>query len=486
MTSNVEVIDTRFRAALARMSTAGRLEAYTAPVSPHLEVAALMKRSDGGPALLFTSVEGSDLPILGNMLSCRENCEAAFGVDFRVIRDFVGRALSAPREPRLLERGPAQEAVHDRDFDLRTLLPILHHTAGDAGRFITAGIVIVRDPETGIYNASYHRLQVIGPNRTGLKLDYGRHLRLAFERARGLGRPLPVAVCIGTDIALHFTAATMGSQMPEHADELAVAGGLSGRALPVLKAVSQDLFVPADTEIVLEGRILPDETCQEGPFGEFVGFMSPADRAPVLEVTAVTHRRRPIYQAINGYGRETIMLRKYVLEASLLKAVQPAVPIVVDAEMTAGGLHRFHAVIQVRKTSPQHNGFQRNAMLAAFGALKDLDQVIVVDEDIDIRDPLDVEYAVATRVEASRDLLVMPGTRGHEYVRAGQKRHPGQARHRRDRALRGEGAVRARRLRGCHDRSALPFPRSGADRPLDRGVTGRLARWAGDLPAGDL
>jgi 2,5-furandicarboxylate decarboxylase 1 len=139
----------------------------------------------------------------------------------------------------------------------------------------------------------------------------------------------------------------------------------------------------------------------------------------VLEIAAITHRERPIYHAISGYGRETVMLRKYVLEASLLNVLRSAVPIVVDAEMTAGGLHRFHAVIQVRKTSPHHNGLQRNAILAAFGALKDLDLAIVVDDDIDIRNPADVEYALATRMEASRDLITVPSARGHEYVRIG-------------------------------------------------------------------
>ena len=280
--------------------------------------------------------------------------------------------------------------------------------------------MVVRDPETGIYNSSYHRLQLHGPDRLGVKLDFGRHLRLAFERAKRRGEALPVAVCIGADLALHFTAATMGSQMPESADELAVAGGLVGRPLPVAKAVSQDLLVPAEAEFIIEGKILIDETAPEGPFGEFVGFMAPADDAPVLQVTAVTHRTSPIYHAINGYGRETIVLRKYVLEASLMKVLRSAVPIVVDAEMTAGGLHRFHAVVQVKKETPQHEGLQRNAMLAAFGALKDLDLVIVVDEDIDIRDPLDVEYALATRMEASQDLVLIPAARGHEYVRAGK------------------------------------------------------------------
>jgi 2,5-furandicarboxylate decarboxylase 1 len=418
--SNSGVLDTRFRSALGRMAERGRLAAYTAPADPHLEVAAIMKKLDGGPALVFTSVDGYPMPVVGNLLACQANCEAAFGIGFAGIREFITRALGAPQPPVMVEKAPAQERVHITGIDLGRVLPALHHTAADAGRFVTAGIVIVRDPDTGTYNASYHRLQLTGERRTAVKLDYGRHLRLAFERAKRKGEPLPIAVCIGCDLALHYTAATMGSQMPEHADELAVAGGLCGRPLPVVRGVSQDLLIPAETEIVLEGRMLTDTTVTEGPFGEFVGHLSPAGEAPVFEVTALTHRERPIYHAINGYGRETIMLRKYVLEASLLKVLQAAVPIVTDAEMTPGGLHRFHAVVQVRKATPQHDGLQRNAIFAAFGALKDLDLVIVVDEDIDIRDPHDVEYAMATRMEASRDLMVMPAARGHEYIRVGE------------------------------------------------------------------
>jgi 2,5-furandicarboxylate decarboxylase 1 len=415
------VLDTRFRAALARMAEHGRLTTYTAPADPYLDVAGIMKKLDGGPALLFSQVNGHDMPVVGNLLSCQANVEAAFGIDFRGVRDFIGRALGDPKPPVLVERAAAQERVHTENIDIGRLLPALTHTAADAGRYVTAGIMIVRDPETGIYNASYHRLMLMGGNRLGIQLDYGRHLRAAFERAETRGQHLPVAACIGSDLALHYTAATMGSQMPETADELAVAGGLCGRPLPVVKAVTQDLVVPADCEIVLEGVLRIDETVVEGPFGEFVGYLAPADPAPVFEVTAVTHRRKPIYHAINGYGRETVVLRKYVLEASLLKVLQSAVPIVTDAEMTAGGLHRFHAIVQVKKTGPAHDGLQRNAILASFGALKDLDLVIVVDDDIDIRDPVDVEYALATRMEASKDIFTVPAARGHEYVRVSDR-----------------------------------------------------------------
>jgi 2,5-furandicarboxylate decarboxylase 1 len=420
MLSNSDILDTRLRSALERMAESGRLSAFTAPIDTHLAVAGALKKYDGGPALMFTAVNGYDIPVIGNLLCCQLNCEAAFDLNFRGIRDAVGRALSAPIAPVVVAKAAAQENVRTEGIDIAATLPVLFHTAEDAGRFITAGVVIVRDPETGIYNASYHRLQLVGPNRTAIKLDYGRHLRLAFERAKRAGRPLPIAVCIGTDLALQYTAATMGSQMPENADELAAAGGFCGRPLAVVKAVTQDLLIPADTEIVLEGVISPDQTIEEGPFGEFVGYLSPAGEAPIFEVTALTHRDKPLYQVINGYSFETTMLRKYVLEASLLKVLQAAVPIVTDAEMTAGGLHRFHAVLQVRKTTPQHEGLQRNAILAAFGALKDLDMIIVVDDDIDIRNPHDVEYALATRMEASRDIFTIPGARGHEYVRIGR------------------------------------------------------------------
>jgi len=207
--------------------------------------------------------------------------------------------------------------------------------------------------------------------------------------------------------------------MPESADELAVAGGLRGSPLPVVKCLTNDLWIPAETEIVLEGRMRWEGAVREGPFAEFIGYLSPEGDAPVFDVEALSHRTDPIYPAINGYGRETVMLRKYVMEASLLKALQASVPIIEDAEMTAGGLHRFIAILSVKKSSPQQEGLQRNAILAAFATLKDLDLVIAVDDDIDIRDPVDVEYALATRMEASRDLFVIPDARGHEYVRAG-------------------------------------------------------------------
>ncbi len=417
MTSNYESLDLRFRSALRRMHEQGRLAAYTDKVDPHLEVASIMKKLDGDQALMFTQVDGFKVPLVGNFLACPANCEAAFGVEYTEIRNFVERALGNPIEPQMVSNPPAQQVVITEGIDIGGTLPVLHHTKADGGRYMTSGIVIFRDPDTGVHNASYHRLQLLGPDRTAIKLDFGRHLRFAFERSQARGEGLPVAICIGSDVSLHYVAATMGAQLPEDADELGVAGGLAGQPIAIAKGVTQDVVVAADAEIVFEGVISATETVREGPFGEFMGLMSPAGDMPIVQVTALTHRENPIYHAINGYGRETIVLRKYVMEATLLKTIKAAVPIVKDVDMPPGSLHRFKAVIQIEKTSEQHEGLARNVMLAAFGALKDLDLVIVVDEDIDIQDPAEIDYAMAMRFDAGRDLVVVPDARSHELVR---------------------------------------------------------------------
>ena len=422
MLSNSDILDTRLRSALERMAESGRLSAFTAPIDTHLAIAGALKKHDGGPALMFTAVNGYDIPVIGNLLCCQLNCEAAFNLNFRGIRDAVGRALSAPIPPVVVAKAAAQENVRTEGIDIAATLPVLFHTAEDAGRFITAGVVVMRDPETGVYNASYHRLQLVGPNRTAIKLDYGRHLRLALERAKRAGRSrcrsrsasAPTWRCNTPPRRWARRCRKTPTNSPWPADLRA------GRS-PVVEGGHADLLVPADTEIVLEGVISPDQTIERRTVRRIRRL--PVDGRAKRRYSKSPPSRtatKPIYHAINGYGRETVMLRKYVLEASLLKVLQAAVPIVVDAEMTAGGLHRFHAVLQVRKTTPQHNGLQRNAILAAFGALKDLDLVIVVDDDIDIRNPADVEYALATRMEASRDLFTIPGARGHEYVRIGR------------------------------------------------------------------
>jgi 2,5-furandicarboxylate decarboxylase 1 len=330
----------------------------------------------------------------------------------------VARGLAGSIAPVVVEDGPCRQVCVLDDIDLGTLLPALTHAEGDAGRFITGGVVLARHPRTGVMNASYHRLQLLGGNRTAIKLDLGRHLRSAFEAAQEDGKDLPISVAIGTDVALMYAAATMGSRMPESKDELSAAGAMRGMGVELLEGLTQDVLVPAHSEIVLEGFISATETVHEGPFGEFMGYHSDEGPAPVVEITALTRRSDAIYYAVNGAGRETVMLRKYVLEATVLDVLTASAPIVTDVDMTVGGLHRFHLNIAVEKQSAAHDGLQRNAALAALGALKDLIRVVLVDDDIDVHSEADVEYAIATRVEATHDVTIIPAARGHEYVRA--------------------------------------------------------------------
>jgi 2,5-furandicarboxylate decarboxylase 1 len=417
-----EVVDLRFRTALQRLEESGRLLCVPEEVDIEYTVAAVLKHFDGDRALFFPSVAGYDVPIVGNFLASPGNCEAAFGTDFRGIRALVSRALSSPGiPPEIVVEGPSRDVVHVDDIEVAEHLPALLHAPGDAGRFVTAGIVIATHPATGVRNASYHRLQVLGGNRLAIRLDLGRHLRSAFEAAQAAGEPLPISIALGTDLSLMYTAASMGSQMPEGKDELSAAGALQGAPLTMLPGLTQDVLVPAHAEFVLEAAISPTETVHEGPFGEFMGYHSDSGPAPVLEVTALTHRRNPVYFAINGAGRETVMLRKYVLETAAMQVLGTSVPTVVDVDITEGGLHRFHLNISLRKEKAEHDGLERNAALAAFGALKDLVRVVLVDDDIDVHRASDVEYAIATRCDARTDVVVIPGARGHEYVRVSHR-----------------------------------------------------------------
>ncbi len=409
------ILDTRFRTALERLDAAGRLLKVRSRVGPELEVAGLVKQRDGDLAFYFADVGGHRMPLTANFLASPANVTTVFGLDTDGVRAAMERGIRAPLPCRTVADGPVHERVRlGAEVDLGAQLPILQHTARDAGRYITAGCVIARDPETGVHNASFHRLQLRGPRTLAIRLDHGRHLRALWQKAAARGEPLEVAIVIGGDVALTYAACSLGAMLPLDRDELEAASGLRGAPLELVPGRTVDLGVPADAEIVLEGAISTTEFVEEGPFVEFLGLYSEPGPSPLVEVRALTQRHDAIYYAI--VGCESYMLRKYILEAGILTQLQQAVPIVRDVELTRGGLCRFHLVISVHKNEPTDEGLQRNAIFAAIGALKDLDQIIVVDDDIDIHNPAEVEYALATRVEASQDLLLLPGARGHEYI----------------------------------------------------------------------
>jgi 2,5-furandicarboxylate decarboxylase 1 len=412
MNTSTEIPDLSFRAALRRLDAAGLLLKVEDEVDPELEITSIMFK-EPERAMFFKRVKGYGMPVVGNFLGSEENVFAIYQKEVAELGHFITEGLANPMPPKKVEAGPVQEVFHDNP-DLTELLPLPRYAPNDGGRYISAGIVIANDQESGVFNASYHRFMHAEWNRLLIKMDLGRHLRTLWERARDKGEALPIAVVIGPDIGTMYSGAIMGAQLPLEVDEYHVASGILRRPVELVDCRTVPLQVPADAEIVLEGSISADEQLEEGPFMEFIGLYSDVGPAPVTKINCLYHRRNPIWHVL--MTKESPIFRKHVLEGAILNAVKAAAPCVTDCALTAGGLYRFHLNISVNKRSAADEGYQRNAIYAAVTALKDLDLVIVVDDDIDIRNPTDVEWALAMRWEASKGLILMPASRGHEYV----------------------------------------------------------------------
>lgn len=414
MTMNVlaETPDLSFRAALQRLDAAGLLLKVEDEVDWNLELTSIMYKQPER-AMLFKHVKGYSIPVVGNFMGSEENVLAICQKNVVELRRFISEGMANPIPPRKVKSGPVQEVFHDNP-DLTKLLPLPKYAPDDGDRYISAGVVIAKDAETGVYNASYHRFMHVEQNRLLIKIDLGRHLRILWERAKSNGESLPIAVVLGPNIAMLYAGAIMGAGLPMEMDEYHVASGIQGSPLELVDCKTVPLQVPAEAEVVLEGSISPDEEMEEGPFMEFICLYSDVAPAPVTTINCLYHRKSPIWHVIST--KESPNLYKHVREQAIMNAVKTAAPCVTDVALTAGGLYRFQLNIAVKKRSPADEGYQRNAIYAAITAQKDLDLIIVVDDDIDIRNPADIEWALATRWDASKGLILMPGSRGHEYV----------------------------------------------------------------------
>jgi 2,5-furandicarboxylate decarboxylase 1 len=301
---------------------------------------------------------------------------------------------------------PCQGIVHEgAALDIRTLLPIPTHSEHDSGAYITAGLVIARNPQTGIQNVSINRIQVHAAKRMAI-LMLPRHLHGFYQAAEAMGEALPVAVVIGVD---PLTLLASQAIAPIDHDELEIAGALHGAPLPVVKCMTHDVRVPAQAEIVIEGRILPGVREPEGPFGEFPKYYSAREAREVIEIDRVTHRPDPIYHTIIPAEMEHLLLGAIPREATILSHLQRTFPGVTDVHLALGGVCRYHLYVKLKK---RREGEPKNVILGAFGAHYDIKQVVVVDEDVDVHNPAEVEWAVATRFQADRDLVVISGAQG--------------------------------------------------------------------------
>jgi UbiD family decarboxylase len=395
------------RSFLDALEARGDLCRIREPVDWEYEAVGLTRRTSDieGPALLFERVRDSGFGCLSGLFAAKRRVAWALGVDEAEL-DRVYQAREAQLlAPTISSGSPAcQEIVLTGDqIDVRTL-PILRHYERDGGRYITAGLQVAKDPQTGQRNVSIHRMLLLDRNHVTVFAPLGRHLRTIIERWHERGEPAAIATAIGTEPA---TQVASQSRVSYGVDELAVAGGLRGEPLELARCHSIDVEVPATTEIVIEGRTVPGELVVDGPFGEYPGTYSDAKPAPVLEVTAITMRTAAIYQnTLTGMPMtENHWMMQPAAAAMAWREALKITPEVAAVNVTPGGATRHHVVIAIRKRHPSE---ARNLALALLAAPLGAKLVTVVDDDIDVFDPLQVEWAVNTRMQADRDVIVIP------------------------------------------------------------------------------
>lgn len=392
------------RAWLDHLAARDRLTIMKPGVALRFALAAIAKRLDGHKAALFPKPGGHAIPVVSNLVSDRGWLAEAMGVPPSQLLETFQKASAAPLAWHEVASAPVQEVVH-RDIDLAKLLPLPTHNEHDNGPYITAGLVITRNPRTGVQNVSILRCQLSGPNRLGVCV-LQRHTHFYYEMAEKAGEPLPVALVIGVD---PLTLLASQAIVPLDRDELEIAGALHRKPLDVVKCKTSDIRVPAEAEIVIEGHFLPNVREPEGPFGEFPQYYGERDDRHVVEVDLVTHRTNPIYHTITGGGLEHLMLGGIPREATLLAHLQRSFPNVLDVHLSKGGMCRYHLYVQIKK---RFEGEAKNIMMGAFAGHYDVKHVVVVNDDVDIHNPSEVEWAIATRSRADRDVLIVPEAQG--------------------------------------------------------------------------
>ena len=381
-----------------------------------------------GPMMLFNNIEGfpGTRAAIG-VVASRERVAHLLGTAPEQLGRFYADSLKNPIEPVVIgqEKAACQEEVYlasDPDFDLRKLVPGMMNTPEDGGPYITMGLCYAHDPEDPeVGNATIHRMCI--QNRDEMTFGIGgyRHIGVFKDKAFQAGKPLPISVSIGIDPAVYLASCFEPPTTPLGFDELTIAGAMRGRAVELTRCRSIDEYCIANAEYVIEGELLPDKTMSEDSstgsghaLPEFAGYASAARVQPVLKVKAVTRRHNPIFQLCIGASEEHVTMSGPPTEAAILIALEKAMPgKVLNVFSPPSGGGKLNAVMQFKKTSPQDEGRQRQAALLALGTAPELKNIWIVDEDVDIFDPYDVQWAMTTRFRPDMDLVTIPGVRCH-------------------------------------------------------------------------
>lgn len=368
------------------------------------EMGAVLKYFNNKKPILFNKIKNYSIKSIGGLYGDREIIYDLLGVNHENRIQAFMNSIVNPMDYNVVSNGPVKENIIKRNIDLQKYLPINKFQEKDQSSFITAGVMVVKDPETGKYFTSIRRLQVNGKDELSALIASPK-LTNDFLNLEKQGKPLEVAIVLGYDapflLASQISSATYG------VDKYKIDSSLRGKALELVKCETVDLLVPANAEIVIEGKILPGKRELEGPFGELMGYYGAQAPHPIIKVDAILHRNNPIYQTAFPCREEHVsngLIREMELYYHLKNQLD-----VVDVYVTEGGGYRFNAFISIRK---HKEGDGKTAILAALGLNKDLKQVVIVDEDVDIFDLQDIEWAITTRSQASMDYTIVEGALG--------------------------------------------------------------------------
>jgi 2,5-furandicarboxylate decarboxylase 1 len=356
------------------------------------------------PVFLFEKVKGSAFPVLTNLHASRARLASAMGSPPKEMLKNYFAAMEKPVPPREVNTGPCKDVVlKDGQVNMLALPQIVHHQ-GDGGAYITAAISFAKHPDDGTWNCAYNRLMITGKDRTSVHLTLGKHLWEYYKIAEARGKPLEVAFAIGVHPAIALGALAIGS-IDE--DERAIMGALLHEPLELVRCETIDVLVPAHAEMILETEIVPHETVKEGPFGEFTGYSLGARQREVVKVKAITHRKGAYFHDITVGHLDHMLLSTVPMEANLYRAVRAMVPSVAAVRVPSP----FTCFVSIEQ---RLKGQAKNAIMAVFGSDLYMKRVVVVDHDVDVFDDREVNWAIATRCQPDRDMVIVSGARGSD------------------------------------------------------------------------
>ena len=371
------------------------------PVSTKFEIAGITAKVDGSHAVLFENVKNSNFRVISNLVGTRKRFGQAVGGNENTIHKKVISAIKKSKKPQIAKKG---KFLENSSSDA-SILPVITHFEKESGPFITSSIVYAKNPETGKQNSSFHRLMPIDKRHFSIRMVEGRHLHRCFVDAKEHGEDLKVSITVGVHPAISIAGAY---QEDWGKDEINIANAILNNKLTISKCPYSGLYVPSGSEIVMEGRILKNKTHKEWMV-EMLQTYDHKREQPVFELEKLHYRNNPIFHDVLAGYAEHRLLMGMPIESKLNGELKKTFPQTKMVSMTNGGCNWLHAVVQIKKKSESE---PKKIIKKTFDTHRSLKQVTIVDDDINPNSAEEVEYALATRFQADKDLVIMKNLRG--------------------------------------------------------------------------